>query len=99
MNTDAVQPTRFAHFRHLPGRITPFLRRAWGRTWVKVLAILALLGLLFYLLLWAIFTRDLPSAESLLTYEPPLPSNVRGINGEPIQTFARERRVQLDYEE
>ena len=99
MSIDAVQPTRFAQFRDSAGRVGPFLRHAWSKRWVKVLAILALLPLLGYLLLWAIFTRDLPSAESLLTYEPPLPSNVRDINGDPIQTFARERRVQLDYEE
>ena len=99
MSIDAVQPTRFAQLRDSAGRVGPFLREAWSKRWVKVLAILALLPVLGYLLLWAIFTRDLPSAESLLTYEPPLPTNVRGIYGEPIQTFARERRVQLDYEE
>ena len=99
MNTDAAQPTRLTLFRDSAGRIGPFLRRAWARRWVKVLAILALIPILFYLLLLALFTRDLPSAESLLTYEPPLPTNVRDINGEPIQTFARERRVQLSYEE
>ena len=99
MSIDAVQPTRFAQLRDSAGRVGPFLREAWSKRWVKVLAILALLPVLGYLLLWAIFTRDLPSAESLLTYEPPLPTNVRGIDGEPIQTFARERRVQLDYEE
>ena len=43
------------------------------------------------------FARGLPSAQSLLNYQPPLPTYVRGINGEPVQTFARERRVQLAY--
>ena len=42
-----------------------------------------------------LFARGLPSAESLLTYQPPLPTNVRDIEGAPVQTFARERREQL----
>lgn len=49
--------------------------------------------------MWAFVGRDLPSAESLLAYEPPLPSHVRAIDGTPIHSFARERRVYLTYEE
>lgn len=49
------------------------------------------------LLFWALVTRNLPSAESLLTYQPPLPTMVRGINGEIVYSYARERRVQLRY--
>ena len=52
-----------------------------------------------YFILWMIFARGLPSAETLLNYEPALPTYVRDVNGEPVQTFARERRVQLAYEE
>ena len=54
---------------------------------------------LLYFLLWLLFARGLPSAESLLHYEPALPTYVRDINGEPVQSFARERRVQLAYDE
>jgi penicillin-binding protein 1A len=75
------------------------VRRAWKKRWVKVLAVLLALPILAYFMLWLLFARDLPSAESLLTYEPVLPSYVRDINGEPVQSFARERRVQLAYEE
>ncbi|MGZ8361737.1 MAG: penicillin-binding protein 1A [Allosphingosinicella sp.] len=60
--------------------------RAWKKRWVKVLAVLVALPFLAYFILWLLFARDLPSAESLLTYEP-------------VQSFARERRVQLAYEE
>ncbi len=42
-------------------------------------------------------TRNLPSAETLLTYQPPLPTMVRGVNGEIVYSYARERRVQLRY--
>ena len=40
-----------------------------------------------YFLLWLIFARGLPSAESLLTYEPVLPTYVRDVNGEPVQSL------------
>ncbi|MEN9683565.1 MAG: hypothetical protein RLZZ427_1316 [Pseudomonadota bacterium] len=58
-----------------------------------------LLGVLvvFNFLLWATVTRNLPSADSLLTYQPPLPTMVRGVNGEIVYSYARERRVQLRY--
>ncbi|HEX2793760.1 MAG TPA: transglycosylase domain-containing protein, partial [Croceicoccus sp.] len=39
----------------------------------------------------------LPSADKLLTYQPPLPTMVRGIDGEIVNSYARERRVQLRY--
>jgi penicillin-binding protein 1A len=58
--------------------------------------ILAALG---YVSIWLIFARGLPSTDKLLTYEPPLPTNIRAIDGAPIHTFARERRVQLAFDE
>lgn len=73
--------------------------RLWRRRWAKIALILLALPVLGYLLLWLLFARGMPSAESLLSYEPVLPSYVRDINGEPVQQFARERRVQLAYSE
>ena len=56
-------------------------------------------GTLFLLLLlfWALFARNLPDAEALIEYESPLPTVVRDINGQPFHSYARERRVQLEY--
>ncbi|MGE3397395.1 MAG: penicillin-binding protein 1A [Sphingomonas sp.] len=71
----------------------------WRRWWGKLLLVLAALPFIGYFALWMTFARGLPSPEALLNYEPALPTYVRDINGEPIQTFARERRVQLAYEE
>ncbi len=51
------------------------------------------------LLMWFFFARGLPSADALLAYQPPLPTNVRDRDGEPIAEYARERRVQLSYDE
>jgi penicillin-binding protein 1A len=43
-------------------------------------------------LIWVIFARDLPSADTLIDYEPDLPTMVRGVDGEIINSYARERR-------
>lgn len=50
-----------------------------------------------YLLLWVTVLRALPSADRLLSYQPPLPTMVRGVNGEIVYSYARERRVKLRY--
>ena len=53
--------------------------------------------ILFLLLFWVLFARNLPDAEALIEYESPLPTVVRDVNGEPFHSYARERRVQLEY--
>jgi penicillin-binding protein 1A len=67
--------------------------------WTKALLVLIGLILIGWLAVWLIFARDLPSTDKLLSYEPPLPTNLRGIDGAPVYTFARERRVQLAFAE
>ena len=69
----------------------------WQKRRFRWLVYLAGAGVLFAFLLWAVFARNLPDAESLLEYESPLPTVVRDINGEPFHSYARERRVQLEY--
>ena len=69
------------------------------RKWVRRSAWVALGGFLFFASVWIWFASGLPSSEKLLAYQPPLPTNVRGYNGNPVQTFARERRVELAYDE
>lgn len=75
------------------------LSRLWASRWIKALAILAAIGLLALGGGWFFVTRDLPSVEQLRTYEPPLPTNVRAIDGGPIYSYARERRVELSFAE
>ncbi len=53
--------------------------------------------LLFILLIWVVIGRNLPDAEALVEYESPLPTVVRDIDGQPFHSYARERRVQLEY--
>lgn len=72
------------------------LRKRW---WFKLLAWLALLSGIGTAALWALFLRDLPSVDMLRAYEPPLPTNVRQADGTPLRSYARERRVELSYDE
>ena len=76
-------------------RIDPWFKRRG----VRRLAWAALAGFLFFSSIWIWSAAGLPSSEKLLAYQPPLPSNVRGYDGNPVQTFARERRVELAYDE
>lgn len=97
MPADAPENTSFTIKRSAAG--TDFLRRAWRRWWVKVLAFFAALIALGWLALMIFVFPGLPSVDSLKTYEPPLPSNVRDTNGMPVYSYARERRVQLSFDE
>ena len=72
------------------------LRRRW---WFRLLAVFALLAGLGIVAGWALFARDLPSVDALKAYEPPLPTTIRSADGTPVHTYARERRVELDYAE
>jgi penicillin-binding protein 1A len=95
--------TRFTDWTMALGeRFEPWSARwrgLWRKRWMKVLAVIAALPFLAYGILWVLFARDLPSAETLLYYKPALPSYVRNVEGDTVQTFARERRVELAYEE
>jgi len=51
----------------------------------------------FVVLAWIVVVRSLPSADKLLDYQPPLPTMVRGYDGEIVYSYARERRVQLRF--
>jgi penicillin-binding protein 1A len=75
------------------------LRWFWRRWWGKIIVLILASPFILYFLLWLMFARGLPSAESLLHYQPQLPTYVRDADGNPVQVFARERRVQLAYDE
>jgi penicillin-binding protein 1A len=79
------------------GGVSEKLHKYWQRRWFRWLMYLIGLGLLFYILLWATVIRTLPDAEALAEYQSPLPTVVRDINGAPFHSYARERRVQLEY--
>ena len=76
-----------------------WLALAWANRWVKLAAILFGFFMLGWLILWITVIRGLPDARQLLAYEPPLPTNVRAYDGTPVHSYARERRVELAYDE
>ncbi|RYD59646.1 MAG: penicillin-binding protein, partial [Sphingomonadales bacterium] len=60
--------------------------RVHHRWWFRTLAILALLSGIFVFLIWLLIARNLPSVDTLRSYEPPLPTNVRSAEGLPIHS-------------
>jgi penicillin-binding protein 1A len=71
----------------------------WQHKWLRLVTWALAAGFALFAAMWIYFASGLPSSQTLLAYQPPLPSNIRGYNGDPIQTFARERRVELRYDE
>ena len=88
-------PDLVAFNERVHGVVDPWWQRRWvrGVTWTFA----ALFT--FFAAMWIYFASGLPSEKTLLAYQPPLPTNIRGYDGDPVQTFARERRVDLAYDE
>ncbi|MEO0063419.1 MAG: Penicillin-binding protein [Pseudomonadota bacterium] len=75
-------------------------REAWrDKRWFRWASVAAATLLVLSVAGWALLARNMPDANSLLTYEPPLPTVVRGNDGEIVHSFARERRVQLQFKD
>ena len=88
-------PDLVAFNRRVHAIVDPWWEKVWVRraTWIG-------LGLFtLFAAVWIYFASGLPSSQTLLAYQAPLPTNVRGYDGAPVQTFARERRVELSYDE
>ncbi|MEW9856926.1 penicillin-binding protein 1A [Novosphingobium sp. M1R2S20] len=84
--------------RREAGGVLRALRSSWrNKPWFRRLGYLALALAIAFGVFWLILTRDLPSTDKLLDYQPPLPTMVRGIDGEIVHSYARERRVQLRF--
>lgn len=105
MTEPAPAPDQTSTWAYLRQRVSrdvagalAWFRARWRESRLFRIAAL-LLG--FLLAVWvAVFVwlaSDLPEAEALLTYETPLPTVVRGVDGEIVHSYARERRVQLQY--
>ncbi len=96
-NSDRASSLRLRLTRDAGGALRAGWRRRWEGRWFRrfIYALLAVLGVL--IVGWLLIARDLPDAQRLLSYQPPLPTIVRDVSGTPTHSFARERRVQLDY--
>ncbi len=104
--TDLAPPSApQSNWGYMRYRVTRDLRgvAAWfGEKWRQSLVFkFAAITFGVFLALWiAVFVwlaNDLPEAGALLTYETPLPTVVRGYDGAIVHSYARERRVQLQY--
>ncbi len=100
--TESTQQTSLEYFRYRLGRDLSATGGWFKAKWKSSLLFkLGAFGLIVMLLAWVagwvFLARDLPDAEGLLDYETPLPTVVRGIDGEIVHSYARERRVQLQY--
>ena len=74
------------------------LRERWrSSAWFRRAGYAAGALLVIYALAWVTILRGLPSTDMLINYQPPLPTMVRGIDGEIVSSYARDRRVQLRY--
>lgn len=73
------------------------LERWRASIWYKLLVLTIAAFVVLWVAVFVWLASDLPDAESLLEYETPLPTAVRGIDGEIVHSYARERRVQLQY--
>ncbi|MEE4316100.1 MAG: transglycosylase domain-containing protein [Erythrobacter sp.] len=100
---DATSPqSTWAYLRYRVNRDIGGALAWFGAKWrssllFKVLASLLAVGLAIWIAVFVWLASDLPEAEALLTYETPLPTVVRGHDGEIVHSYARERRVQLQY--
>ncbi|MEM6267691.1 MAG: transglycosylase domain-containing protein, partial [Pseudomonadota bacterium] len=96
-HTSTLEYVRYRVNRDLSGALSWFGEK-WRNSWLfKLGAFVLAVLLLLWVSAWFWLASDLPDAESLLDYETPLPTVVRGIDGEIVHSYARERRVQLQY--
>ena len=78
------------------GGVLAAIWRRWPVRWATYAAATFVVA---FSVMWFAIGRDLPSVDRLKAYQPPLPTNVRGIDGAPIYSYARERRIQLSFAE
>ncbi|MBK8373785.1 penicillin-binding protein 1A [Sphingorhabdus sp.] len=95
---DDTTPTNVSYkLTRSAGGLWERLQVYWQKKWFRWASYLVGALLLAYLLLWAVLLRNLPDAEALIEYQSPLPTVVRDVDGQPFHSYARERRVQLEY--
>src|SRR5215203_2465333 len=96
MKFPVIPIPNFVVFNHrVHRRLDPWFENKWARRSAWML----FGGMMLAAVVFVVFAINLPTSEKLLAYQPPLPTNVRGYDGNPVQTFARERRVELAYDE
>lgn len=88
-------PDMVAFNERVHARVDPWFSRRPVRYAISGLGALVLV----FAITWLYFSAGLPTSEKLLAYQAALPTNVRGYDGDPVGSFARERRVELAFDE
>ena len=97
VDTPAPEEQRFRIRRDASG-VAAWFKDNWReKRWFRIGGWIIGGLIVLYPLLWLTVMRNLPSADGLLKYQPQLPTMVRGVDGEIVYSYARERRVQLRY--
>ena len=97
MTEDTADHLRFRIQRGSQDAFAEF-RETWRNNWAVRWIVYGTAALLvLFAIAWFLIGRDLPDATALQDYETPLPTVVRGSDGEIVGSYARDRRVQLDY--
>jgi penicillin-binding protein 1A len=99
MENTSESPSLKIRLRRDANTVVALWREYWQFKWFRLLAYGIGAAILGWFVIWLLFARNLPSVDRLKTYEPPLPTYVRGYDGAPVHSYARERRVQLRYDE
>ncbi len=99
---DADPATGTASFSHRISRggqgAWQSIQEAWHtRKWFRRGSYAVGGGFLLAIIGWFVLAWDLPQAEMLREYEPNLPTVVRGIDGEIVHRYERERRIELEF--
>lgn len=80
------------------GGLVSWFRLNWhDKRWFRWAASAVGAFLVLWIMFWTVLASGLPDARRLLDYEPALPSVVRGLDGEIVHSYARDRRVQLQF--
>jgi len=95
--TEQPEDLRYRVRREAGGAIAAFRQNWQNRRWFRIVGYAAGAALLVFAILWLLIIRNLPSTEKLVNYQPPLPTMVRGVDGQIVYSYARERRVQLRF--
>lgn len=94
------EPDTHYRVKRETGPVWGWMKDSWRTKWWFRWGSFALLAfVILWIAVWVVLTRNLPDAESLLDYRPNLPSVVRGIDGEVVHAYERERRVELQFKD
>ncbi|HSQ95274.1 MAG TPA: transglycosylase domain-containing protein [Croceibacterium sp.] len=101
---DETQQSRGEYFRYRIRRdangALEWFRANWrAKRWFRWASVALTAFVALWIIVWTVVSWDLPDANKLLTYEPPLPTVVRGYDGGIVYSYAREHRVQLQFQD